>query len=44
MLPALLAAGLTEQQEANSEPSGTQGHKCELSEDIVATVVTQERF
>jgi hypothetical protein len=44
LLPALLPAAITEQQEATPETSSTQEKKRDKSVEVVATVVAQERF
>ena len=44
LLPALLPATVTEQQEATPETSSKQERKRHKSEGVVATVVAQERF
>jgi len=44
LLPALLPAAFTEQQEAIPEPSNAQHQNYETSETAAATVVRQERF
>jgi len=43
-LPALLPATVTEPQEATPETFITQEKKRDKSEEVVATVVAQERF
>jgi hypothetical protein len=43
-LPALLPAPFTEQQEATQESSSVDEKKGDKSEEVVATVVAQERF
>jgi hypothetical protein len=44
LLPALLSATITEQQAATPEMYSTQEKKHDKSEEVVATVVAQERF
>jgi hypothetical protein len=44
LLPALLPAIVTEQQEATPQTSSTQEKKRDKSEEVVATFVAQERF
>jgi len=44
LLPALLPATVTEQQEATPETSSTREKKRDKSEEVVSTVVAQERF
>jgi len=44
LLPALLSATVTEQQEATPEISSTQEKKRDKSEEVVATIMAQERF
>jgi hypothetical protein len=44
LFPAILPAAFTEHQEVIPEPSGTQDRKREISDEIVTTVATQERF
>lgn len=44
LLPALLTATITEQQAATPETYSTQEKKRDKSEEVVATVVAQERF
>ncbi|XP_021915552.1 potassium voltage-gated channel protein Shaw-like isoform X2 [Zootermopsis nevadensis] len=44
VFPAILPAAFMEHQEPVPEPSGTQVLKCEISDKIVTTVATQERF
>jgi hypothetical protein len=44
LLPALLPATVTEQQEATPEICSTQEKKRDKSEEVVASVVAQERF
>jgi hypothetical protein len=44
LLPSLISAAFTEQQEVNPEPPSAQEQKYEIREEVTATVVSRERF